>query len=229
MESPPDRLARWDRASRIPLVALGALFVVGYAAFVLGTELPAALRALAQAVVALTWLAFAVDYAVRLALAGRGSRWRYVLGHPLELLAVLLPVFRALRVVDLVRRLPALRTGSGSAIRAGIVVGAAVWATVFVLFIALSTLLVERDAPGATITDLGDALWWACVTLATVGYGDVYPVTGLGRLLAVVLMLGGIVIIGVTSGTVVSAIAERVRAGGSGGAAGAGGERAPAP
>jgi Ion channel len=52
--------------------------------------------------------------------------------------------------------------------------------------------LAEHEHQGANITKLGDALWWAVVTIATVGYGDYYPVTAVGRIIAVMMMLSGI-------------------------------------
>ena len=67
------------------------------------------------------------------------------------------------------------------------------------LVISVATLLViqlESGAPDATITTGGDALWWALVTITTVGYGDTYPVTTLGRWVAVFVMLAGVGIIG---------------------------------
>ena len=67
------------------------------------------------------------------------------------------------------------------------------------LVISVSTLLViqlESGAPGANITTGGDALWWALVTITTVGYGDQFPVTAPGRLVAVFVMLAGVGIIG---------------------------------
>ena len=51
---------------------------------------------------------------------------------------------------------------------------------------------VEREASGSTITDFGTALWWAFVTVTTVGYGDFSPVTFQGKIIAVVLMFTGI-------------------------------------
>jgi voltage-gated potassium channel len=51
---------------------------------------------------------------------------------------------------------------------------------------------VESKAPNANITTAGDALWWAYVTITTVGYGDKYPVTSAGRLVGVLVMTTGV-------------------------------------
>jgi hypothetical protein len=59
------------------------------------------------------------------------------------------------------------------------------------LLVAL-LLDVERSSADANISDFGDAIWWAVTTMTTVGYGDHYPVTGIGRVVAFGLMLGGI-------------------------------------
>ena len=60
-------------------------------------------------------------------------------------------------------------------------------------FLLASTLIVdlEQGAPGANIVTTGDGAWWAFVTIATVGYGDYYPVTRGGRMLAIILMSVG--------------------------------------
>ncbi|MBV9175788.1 MAG: ion transporter [Nitrososphaeraceae archaeon] len=55
--------------------------------------------------------------------------------------------------------------------------------------------LVEHGHQGANITRLGDAFWWAVVTITTVGYGDYYPVTLVGRLIAIFVMFSGIGIV----------------------------------
>jgi voltage-gated potassium channel len=65
-------------------------------------------------------------------------------------------------------------------------------------------LLFEENAKGSNIHNYPDALWWAVVTVTTVGYGDRYPVTGGGRTVAVILMLLGIGLIGVLTATVAS-------------------------
>jgi voltage-gated potassium channel len=55
--------------------------------------------------------------------------------------------------------------------------------------------LAEHDHPGANIIRLDDAIWWAVVTITTVGYGDYYPVTEVGRIIAVFIMFSGIGIV----------------------------------
>ena len=52
--------------------------------------------------------------------------------------------------------------------------------------------LAEHGHPGANITQFGDAVWWAVVTVATVGYGDYYPVTAVGRIIAIIMMIMGV-------------------------------------
>jgi len=65
-------------------------------------------------------------------------------------------------------------------------------------------LLFEQNAKGSNIHNYPDALWWAIVTVTTVGYGDRFPTTGGGRAIAVILMLVGIGLIGVLTATVAS-------------------------
>jgi voltage-gated potassium channel len=72
-------------------------------------------------------------------------------------------------------------------------------ALILVFTIAWLVLAAEQNAPGANITKYQNAVWWAFVTITTVGYGDYYPVTNLGRFWALILMFAGLGIIGVLS------------------------------
>ena len=77
----------------------------------------------------------------------------------------------------------------------------AIFITLLLMLIVLTTssvliLQFESRSPDANITTGGDALWWAIVTITTVGYGDFYPVTALGREVGVVVMFAGVGIIG---------------------------------
>jgi len=75
---------------------------------------------------------------------------------------------------------------------------------VLILVTCLGTLMfmVEHGQPGSSFTDLGSSVYWAIVTMTTVGYGDITPVTALGRLLSAFVMLLGYTIIAVPTGIV---------------------------
>jgi voltage-gated potassium channel len=79
-----------------------------------------------------------------------------------------------------------------------------------VLVGALAVLDVEQGAPDAKIVNLGDAVWWAITTITTVGYGDLYPVTVLGRVVAAALMMSGIAVIGVITASIASWLLQRI-------------------
>jgi voltage-gated potassium channel len=64
-----------------------------------------------------------------------------------------------------------------------------------IIFGGIGVYLAEHEQPRANITKLGNALWWAVVTITTVGYGDYYPVTSVGRIIAIFVMFSGIGIV----------------------------------
>jgi voltage-gated potassium channel len=77
------------------------------------------------------------------------------------------------------------------------------------IVLTISSVLVlqfESRSPDANITDGGNALWWAIVTITTVGYGDTYPVTGLGRIVGMLVMLAGVGIIGALASILASVL-----------------------
>lgn len=107
-------------------------------------------------------------------------------------LARLISVFHTLREKSFRQMLAELRRDrTGAAFLFGSMFGLIALTLVSVLVLAF-----ERNAPGANIQNLADAMWWAIVTTATVGYGDFVPVTNYGRLLSIILMVFGVGIFG---------------------------------
>ncbi|HEY8281527.1 MAG TPA: potassium channel family protein [Leifsonia sp.] len=197
----------WERRTALPLVAAAFVFLICYSWAVLDVTMSAGADEALVAALALIWLLFFVDYVVRLTLAEH--KWMFVRRHPLDLASVLLPIARPFRMLSDLYKLPWLRGDSGGRLRRRVIITAATFVVLFIYVIALAEYSVERGAPGSNIDSFGNAIWWACVTMATVGYGDYYPVTIPGRMLAVVLMMGGVAIVGTASATIVNYLNER--------------------
>jgi voltage-gated potassium channel len=88
--------------------------------------------------------------------------------------------------------------------------------TVFVTFVLMllsSTLMyyIEHDDQPEQFASIGDSFWWAVATLTTVGYGDVYPVTALGKLLSGIIALIGIGFVALPTGIISSAFIEKIQ------------------
>ena len=79
-----------------------------------------------------------------------------------------------------------------------------------VLFSSIAVFCIEKPAGNESIATFIDALWWSVVTCTTVGYGDTYPITTSGRVVATLLMLTGITAVGGAGAIVTSVIMSRI-------------------
>lgn len=114
-------------------------------------------------------------------------------------------IFRILRILKVSRALGTLGIRETVRVMSSQVANAALYSVFFIMimvveFGAIGVLYAENGAPGANITNASDALWWAFVSITTVGYGDTYPVTNLGRLVGVVTIVCGVGLFGTVSG-----------------------------
>jgi voltage-gated potassium channel len=198
--------ARSERVARrfdVPML-IAALLVVP-AIVIEESDFSAGWKAAGAILNWLIWVAFALELVVMLAVVS--SRREWLRRHPLEVAIVLLtPPFLpvaigSIRVLRLLRLLRLVRLAQLSR-RVFSVEGlryAGVLAAVTAVGGGTAFAAVEE---GKTT---GDGLWWAATTMTTVGYGDQYPVTALGRVIGVALMLVGIGFVAVLTG----AVAER--------------------
>lgn len=195
-----DRLRRYEQRSSVPLLVLALLFIFVYALQIIDPGLPPGVHDLLDLTGGVIWVAFAVDLVVRVTLAER--RWHFLATHPVDVLAVALPALRPLRVLRVFTVGHSLVTQAGrfSLLRTTQAVTVAAGLLVFIS--ALAVLDAERGVKDANITSIGDALWWAATTVTTVGYGDRFPVSAVGRMVAVALMFVGISIFGVVTASV---------------------------
>ena len=190
-----------------PLTMTALIFLAAYASQVIG-RIEGSAAFWLEAVMWATWGIFAVDYLANLWLAPDRGSWFVRNLH--ELLIVALPFFRPLRLLRLVTLLSVLHRTLGDTLRGRVVTYVVGSATMLVFVGALAVLDVEQSAPEAKILTFGDALWWAITTITTVGYGDMYPVTPLGRMVAAALMMSGIAVLGVVTASIASWLVQRV-------------------
>lgn len=145
------------------------------------------------------WTVFALDVLIGITFAK--SKKLYLKSHPLEIVAILLPFLRPLRLLRFISvgALVVQKVSVGKSV--GITIRLAI-TSIFLAFIAAVEMTqVERVAPNGNIKTIGDGLWWALTTVTTVGYGDKYPTTNQGKLIALGIMLLGISLVGVISAT----------------------------
>ena len=142
---------------------------------------------------------YGVDLAIRARLAPR--HLEYVRTHPIALLAV---VFPPIRVIFSLRLITSL-------FRRGNITRFLIAAGILLINGAIIVYYYEYNAPGANITTPWVSIWWAIVTVATVGYGDNYPVTVAGRVVASFIMAIGILTLAVVTAQVSSSFVEQGR------------------
>ncbi|MER5291971.1 ion channel [Streptomyces pharetrae] len=193
------RLTEWEQRAALPLAVGSLLFLGGYAVRVLGDGLPGPWRDLCLSVTGTMWALFVLDYVVRWRLSGQGAA--FVRRHWLDTLVVVLPLLRPVRVVKTYEAVQRRHGRPRLALHLRVIVYAGLSVSLLGFAGALSVYHQEHTAPNATITTFGDAVWWTCATLATVGYGDVAPVTPLGRIIAVGLMACGLALLGAVTGS----------------------------
>lgn len=203
--APSPKLELFEKRTEWPLAIAAIVFLAAYSVQVLAHP---RFDAAMDDVMNVTWAVFVADYFVRLILATDRPRW--FLRHLVDLAVVALPLLRPLRLLRLIVLIIAFQKAIGGAIRGRIIIYTASGAVLLIYAASLALLEAERSQPNSNIHNFGDAVWASIETVTTVGYGDVPPVTGRGRLIAVALMVGGISLVGVVTATLASWIVQRV-------------------
>lgn len=202
-------LERWQRLTSMPLIVASVLFIIAYSLQVI-LDLQGVAHTVADAIMTATWVIFAVDYGVRLALAPHRAQWFRT--HLFDFVVVVLPALRPLRLLKALTVVRTLHRTAGAALRSNIALYGVSAAGILIWIASLAVLDAERRDPDANIVTFIDAMWWSFVTITTVGYGDFYPVTLWGRIVAVLLMCGGVAVVGVVTATLASWVIETAAA-----------------
>jgi voltage-gated potassium channel len=211
-------LERFERQTAWPMLILSLAIIPLLVVPMVANLSPGTERAI-WAIDWLIWAAFALEYGIRLYLAPR--KGEFVRHNVIDLVVVLVPFLRPLRVLRSARALRLLRAARGTvvlfrAVDAGrdVLRRRRFSYTLLVALVvtgssALLVLELERSAAGSNIRSLPDALWWAVTTITTVGYGDRYPITAGGRGIGVVLMLTGVGVFGLLAASLASIFVEK--------------------
>jgi voltage-gated potassium channel len=196
----------WERWSTIPLAILALVYLGLYSFEVLGDFSSVVLFDFV-AISDVIWGIFIIDFVGRFILTP--NQIQFLKSNAIELASLVLPFFRAFRMFRVVIALGFLsRVGKTLSARINIYVGLILPLLLYVC--SLGVYEAEHLAPGANIKQFGDAVWWAFVTLATVGYGDYYPVTFEGRMIAVLLMIAGLAFVSVIAVSIESMFLSRL-------------------
>ncbi len=161
-------------------------------------------------------LFFLYDFSVRFYQAP--SKWKFMKWGWIDLLSSipLLTVFHLGRVVRVLEIIRILRGFRSSRIlvrylfknpRKSTITTIALASMILVIFSSIAVLSLENH-PNSNIKTPSDAIWWSFVTMSTVGYGDHYPITTAGRMLAVILVVAGVALFGTFTGLVSSFLLE---------------------
>ena len=199
-------LERFEKTTE-PLLILLAVAFIPVLVVPLSVELSPGWEQIFLGLEWLIWAVFAIDLGVRVSLTEH--RIAYLRRHWLDVLIVALPMLRPLRATRLIGLLRAFQMGvflSRAAVGARRVLNVPqiVSGGIGLTFlIATLVFLAERDG-GGPIDSFAAALWWAFVTVTTVGYGDAFPVTATGRVLTVLLMVGGVALFSALAATLAS-------------------------
>jgi voltage-gated potassium channel len=190
------------------MVAAAGLFLAAYAWPILQPGLPSWAARLCSLTTLVVWVLFAADLLIRLVLAEQ--RWRFVRRNWMDVATLAVPMLRPLRALRVVVALNVLGRRGRTFARGRVVVYVAMAVAIVGFVASLAVLDAERASPEANIRTFGDALWWAATTVTTVGYGDQFPTTTEGRIVAVGLMVTGIALVGVVTAALASWFVEKV-------------------
>ncbi len=199
-----DLVDRIERVVKYPMVLLGTAWLV-VAVLVLSRDLNGSASTLLVGTLFVLWAILLVEYVVRLVVTP--DRRGYLKRRWVEPATVVLPPLQGWHLVGIEKMSLIVHEGE---LRVETILKhhglfRVLIAAAGTLFLgAWLVLLFEKNAKGSNIHSYLDALWWAIVTVTTVGYGDRFPVSPGGRAVAVVLMLVGIGLIGVLTATVAS-------------------------
>jgi voltage-gated potassium channel len=153
------------------------------------------------------WALFGIDYVIMFSLAPK--KRKFVKAHIFELVLVALPFARALRPLRAILFISQAGFRSRRQLIKNIWWVVAAASVLMILIMSAAILDVERNLPNGNIHGPSDAIWWALVTVTTIGYGDKFPVSNEGRLIAGFLIVFGVIMMATITAALAAWILEQ--------------------
>jgi voltage-gated potassium channel len=203
-----NRLERYQKATLIPLVVLALLFLITFLVESFQYSIAGFDYKNFSTINNLIWMIFAIDYIIMFILSD--MKIKFIRSHPIELLLVLIPHLRPLRALRILFMFERIIGNAKQKIYISIPYYVSGAALLIVALAAGAIYPVESKIEEANIKSPQDALWWAAVTVTTVGYGDKFPISSEGRWIAVGLMITGIAVVGAITASLAAWIVNKV-------------------
>ncbi|WP_452221896.1 ion transporter [Lacinutrix salivirga] len=217
-----------NKASRFFSFFIQALILISVIAFSIETipDLEPLTKSILQFIEIFSVVVFTLEYALRIYVADSKPKFIFSFFGIIDLLAILpfylsfgldlrflrsLRFLRLFRVLKLVRYNKAINHFSKAIQSAKEEIFLFLFITLLLIyFSAIGIYYFEHEAQPEHFSSIFDSLWWAIITLTTVGYGDVYPITVGGRVFTFIILMIGLGIVAIPTGIISSALTKSV-------------------
>ncbi|AJI46778.1 ion transporter [Francisella philomiragia] len=169
---------------------------------------------------------FSIEYIIRLIIARRKLVFIFSFYNVIDFIAIFLPLILSLFGINsheliVLRLLRVFKIFQNTAIMNRLInVFKKIYLELLVSYCLIFVILIiscilmfyaEHEAQPQVFSSISNTLWWGVITLTTVGYGDMYPITLLGRLIAAIVSMLGIGVFAIPSGLIGGAFIDEIR------------------
>ena len=191
-------LKQWQNQMAKPTLVFSLIYTISFIYPVYFYPSPLIIQEICRWTNHIVWAIFLLDYLVMFKLAP--NKKKFVSTHIFELILVALPFVRMLRPLRAVVFIGQAGFRSRRQLLRNIWWVVSVASLLMIIIMGAAILDIERSVPNSNIKTPSDAIWWAFVTITTVGYGDKYPVSTEGRLVAGFLIVFGVIMLATITG-----------------------------
>lgn len=200
-------LRQWQQRMALPTLILSLIYTITFIYPVYFYPVPSTVNEICRWTNHLVWGLFALDYFVMFFLAKPKNK--FIKAHIFELILVIMPSVRLLRPLRAVIFIGQAGFRSRRHLIKNLWWVVSLAGILLIVIMGAAILDIERTVPNSNIKTPSDAIWWAFVTITTVGYGDRYPISTEGRFVASFLIIFGVIMLATITGALAAWILEQ--------------------